>query len=186
MTKKLRPNFWKDQLWLFPVLIICFHAVFTIFFSIASPNVDAIIMVNVMIVFLLDSIFWLMFFDNISNTIYFEPERVIFRGLLWKKIIPYKDIQGIIASASFWPSLTYIDHKNQRSKIFHLFVWCHSVTEIIRELEQRRGKFTNYNEAAVLKIANNNRWSKIWTPIIIILVLTGTLLALHFDIFVKK
>jgi hypothetical protein len=182
----MRPNFWKDQLWFYPSMIIIFHLIFSIFFSVTSKDLNGVIFINIMLIILVDPLFWLLFFDSIFNTAYFEQDKVIFKSFLWKTVIPYKNIRAFGGNEMLWPTLVYLDAKNDRTKPFRLFTWPHSITKIIQELERRCGKFANYQEDKVLKIANNNRWSKVWIALIIIIVLTGTLLALHFNLFVKK
>ncbi|MCL5795093.1 MAG: hypothetical protein M1338_01930 [Patescibacteria group bacterium] len=177
IVQKLRPNFWKDQLWFYPVFMIVMQAVFNGFFYRISTDKNVALSMSVIIASLVQPIFLLLFLDNISNTVYFERGRVIFKGFLWKKIIPYQNIQALISGELMWPVLIYLDPKTNKPKSLRLFVWDYSIMQIIRGLEEKRGKFT-YDEKAIQKAANRNFWGKIW----FILIVFGTLAIVFFSL----
>ncbi len=177
MTQKIRPNFLKDQIWFYPVFMIIMQAIFTGFFYKISTDKSVAFSVSIIMAILIQPIFLLLFFDNISNTVYFEQDQVIFKGFLWKKIIPYKNIQALISSELVWPILIYLDPKSNKPKSMRLFVWDYSILKIIRELETRRGKFS-YSEEAIRKVANRNFWGKIW----FIIIVFGTLAIVFFSL----
>lgn len=178
---KLKSNFWKDQLWFHPALILILGGGFSVLFWRISGGSEAGIVTICAMAVLVMPWFLLLWVDNLSNRVIFEDKRVIFKGLWWKKTIPYENINGLMADPLNWPAISFINPKTARADAMRLFVWCHSVTKIIEELQRRRGKFENYEEKVILNLAKRNAHGKIWFLLIMLVTMSFLIVGMGYS-----
>ncbi len=164
----IKPKFWADALWVYPTLMLVLGVGFSVFMWRLSKGDSQWMGLSVIMNFLIQPIFLLLWIDNISNKAIFEDDKMILKGFLHKKIIEYKNIQSIAFSDLTQPTLFYYNSKRNRQDFVNLFIWNHSINSLIDEIKKRANiKVDGYPDA----VNHRNFNAKIWFLAMILLTM---------------
>jgi len=164
----IKPKFFRDALWVYPLLMLILGVGFSIFMWRLSKGEDYWMGLSFLMNLIIQPIFLLLWIDNVSNRAVFKEDRLILKGFLHKKEILYKDIKGIIFSDIQQPFLVYYDLKFGGNNSIQLPIWNYSINLFIDEVKKRSGIEVNGYPDKVNRI---NFRGKIWFVIIMALTI---------------
>jgi len=172
----IKPKFWGDTLWNYPVLILILSIWFGVLMYRFSGGGDEWMGTTVIIDILVLPIFFLLWFDQLCNCVIFEDNQLILKGFLHRQKVAYQDIKDISFSDQAQPILIYFDPKLNKNNYQRLPIWNHSINILIDEIK----KHTDVRvEGYPNKINRANFYGKIWMLVII------TATAILFTVFFK-
>ncbi len=164
---KIKPKFWGDALWVYPALMLIFGGGMSIFMWRLSGGKPEWLGLSVLDNILIQPIFLLLCIDNLSQRAIFEEDRLVLKGLFYKKKIEYKDIRSIMFSDLQPAVLVYFNLKLNRNQSTRLFIWNHSISILIDEIKKRANiKVDGYPD----KVNRRNSHAKIWFVVIMALM----------------
>jgi len=155
----IKPKFWGDALWFYPALMLVFGAGFGIMMWRLAAGKPEWIGLTVIMNFLIQPIFFLLWIDNLSNRAVFEEKQVVLKGFLHRKKIEYANIRGIFFSELENVSLAYFNPGRNRNECLRMFIWNRSINALIDEVKKRTSiKVDGYPD----KVNRRNFQAKVW------------------------
>jgi len=167
---KIKPKFWGDALWVYPVSMLVLGVGFSIFMWRLSGGKPYWMGLSVIMNFLIQPIFFLLWIDNLSNRAVFEENQLVLKGFLHKKKIEYKHIRGITFSDLEPATLIHFNPKLNKNGYTRLFIWNRSINLLIDEIKKRADiKVNGYPD----KVNRRNFYGKIWFLVIMALTVAA-------------
>lgn len=173
---KIRPSFWRDQLWFTPGLtLVIWGTMMILMVHWSKGGPEALGLVLLMSLLILPPLI-LVAAGNLTSAIIFEKDRVIFRILFSKTVIDRTSFEGCYGNEAGWPILFYQDARRRR-KQHPVFTWPHSLLLVMAKLKERWPEI-NYDPEALAKVARRNTAGKVWFLVIMIITCVGLLVGL--------
>lgn len=167
---KIKPKFWGDALWFYPILIVIMCGSMSVMMWRLSGGKDYWLGLAFIVSIIIAPIFLLLWIDNLSNRAVFEDDQLILKGFLHKKKIPYKDIKDITFSDLQNAGLIYFNEKKQRNDYLRLPIWNQSINALIDEIKKRAGIQV---DGYPTRVNRANFFGKIWMLAILALTFVG-------------